>query len=258
MLASVTGTLLSSALFAFFAYGAVKVFPFNPGPQHTLWTWEELSRRYARYDILTSLLFLLMSAGMVVLWYLLFTGLAALAHPAAGDFALVVGTDGIYWFMPALFAGLISAIYPTLFVLKRVFVHRYEEYLFYSNWKNGYDVAKSLTSLAGLLAIPVAISVYLGATTYTAFTEERIITKGVLAEAKSYPYDEIAEIRGIACQRSAANAFGTPLCDRYEIEFYDGVVWRSIDGLRNPAPQSDYQLAAMASELSGREITIAR
>lgn len=214
----------------------------------------ELHETYRRLDIGLTTLTVILVVPLVFGWLHLFQLLGGQVHPEIGPSGRVLGPSVYYWALPALFAGIVLAGVPPLLIARLALRERYTEYVSYYNRKSGFDAFRLFRHLAVVVAPVVVFGVYLGATTYTIFLEDRMVIKGPLADARSHNYSEIQEITALPTLRSA-NGKRVKRQARYEILFEDGTRWKTSQGLRDSDPPCDYPVMAFAARMAGTRIS---
>jgi hypothetical protein len=215
---------------------------------------EALKRDYRGYDILATPLFFLLVPALVFVWADVFQALGTWAAPDPGPEGRLLGPSFWAWFLPALFAAIVSGGWICFLLLRLVLGARFAEYLFYSSKLTGFDVLLVFKAMSLVFAVLVTFAVALFSSAYTAFLDDRIVVKGVFAEPRSYAYGELVAIRAVAGRPQPADKKTEARPGHFEMLFRDGSLWRSTDGLRDSSPRCDYLALALAAERAGLRI----
>ncbi len=221
--------------------------PSGSSPGASAKSLEELHQAYRRFDVVMSVLTMSMVVPLGFAWFYLFREIGSLAYPETGASGRLLGPSVYFWALPAGFAGIISAALPSLLIARLVLKGRYPEYVSYYNRKHGFDSFRLLRHFAAVITALIVFAVYLGATTYTVFLEDRIVIKGPLAETRSYAYSDIRTITAVPGRFKSGARHKKPPAGRFEILFDDSYLWKTGHGLRDSLPRCDYPIMAFAA-----------
>jgi hypothetical protein len=201
---------------------------------------EELARRYARWESF--------------LWAGLFLGLARLAYASFRDDSFFLPPTMAFWFLPAIFLGILTGGALTHLLYARLLGDRYAEYTLYANLRAGFDTWRVGRVLAAGMILLSAVAVPMGLDCYTRFTDEavHVNTFFSLGERRD-PYADATEIRRIATFRAPnGNVIARPY---FVLIFQDGSRWSSRDGLHDDDAKRDQAILAFVSRRSGKPVS---
>ena len=208
-----------------------------------------LGRKYASFEMLSFVPFILVAAGGAVISYLILAAIATWYHQnlEAGVFASLFLRDTFYW-LPAAFLGMACA-YPVCAVLFRVTLRSYyAEYEAYQRRRSSSD----MTRIANLIFSSVAlVSIGLAAMlldTYLIAYPDRLVINRFWGIGEShFAYDQIVALR------STQQVDDTLLEEtRYVIRFADGERWSNI--YRDDLPGAVTTFMQVVSERTGLPI----
>lgn len=206
-----------------------------------------LRRLYSRFDKTALLVFVLAAPTLSAFWWGVLGWLSQIGQPEVGIDGLIARANDDVLMIPAVWAGLLSAFALSRLAMRGLLGRRYPAYRLYRHLGLSFNAPRVASALAVFTAVLALAAVVVLAKNYTAFTQEGIVVEALPGESYSYPYTEIAAVRSVPA------AGETPA--HYQIEFYDGRVWRSDHGLHNPNAYRDYKYASMAAFMSGRLVT---
>ena len=211
-----------------------------------------LARDYFGYDIIALILFAVLTPPLIFLWLEGFQTFGRWMAPDLGEGGRLLGPSVWAWSIPALFAGLASVAWPLHLAMSLALAERYPEYLFYTSKVAGFDSVKAGKVIVVIAALIALFGVLLFSSTFTAFLDDRIVIKGVLAAPRSHAYRDIVALRAVAAPARPGDEEARS--GHYAILFRDGTLWRSTDGLRDSDPSCDYHALVLAARRSGRPL----
>jgi hypothetical protein len=206
----------------------------------------ELSRRYWKWEAGGVLL---IAIGVVVSWGLLLL----LAHWRFGSNGVSVywlSPAALVWIMPAFFAGILAATWPTDLLYRYLMGDRYEEFRGYQTRKFGYDGRRWMLPFYFICGGLTAALIVLLLDCYVFFGPNSIQVDGLWAmESERFVYDDVIEIR-VSDWREGDNGQRVA---HYTLALYfaDGAIWTSARDEWYSGNDRLRDIAAYVSERSG-------
>jgi hypothetical protein len=227
--------------------------PYKPPSESNLPPYEELKRKFLKWEQL-SLLPLFIFAGLFTIgWERLLSFFAGLSYASLGDSVFLYTPSPYYWWLPALFLGILTAAIPLTLLFKFLLGPDYGHYVLYGNLRVGFDSQKALRLMAVIIGPVALISSLLAMNCYTKFSDGEITINRFLGVGEIiYPYSRISAIKSV-------RYFKAPNGDikerpYFSIEFDDGERWTTGDGLRDPDPETDRRLIEFVSGKRGKQL----
>jgi hypothetical protein len=160
----------------------------------------------------------------------------------------VAPIEKFYWFIPALFAGLLFSGMLSNLIIKGWFKSKHEKLSAYYDQMMGFDNQKvnNLIIVGSLFLISAMM--FFGLNSYTRFTEEGIHTRRPYSLREEFhAYDEVVAVR----QLIRANR---PREDQiFMIEYADGAYWRSDPIESHRVPDSYIPIMEYVAHKSSQE-----
>lgn len=214
---------------------------------------DEERRIYRRWELVSPLLFLPFMPMLGFAWYFVLRGAAGLVRHGTPDTRFLVETSAIVWALPALFLGAISSAIPLDWLYRALLRERYRRFERYCYERMGFDGNRLLVGLAVLIFAGSAVFFLAGVTSFARFTDAGIVIERPL----SFRSEFRAYSRVRAIEHRATVPAGNGKAARrphHVILFDDGTSWSTREGLRDPVPDVDAQVAQFVSRRSGRAI----
>ena len=214
----------------------------------------ELERRvYRRWDAWSVLPIVLILVGLCYAWLLGLTWVASLFHRDAHGTQFSLRPSTNYCVVPALFIGMITAPIPILGLYRALLGDRYRRYERYSMEPMGFNPRRLFLCFAVIVFAGSAVFFLAGVSSVTRFTDTGIeIQRPLSFRSAFYEYNRV---RSIEHRATARAPIGTTVKRAHHvILFDDGTSWSTRDGLRDPEPDVDSEIARLVSQRSKRRI----
>jgi hypothetical protein len=208
---------------------------------------------YRRWEAGAILPFFLLTALLGYAWYLGLTWAASLFNHEAHGTRFLLQALPPYWWIPAIFLGMITSMIPLDWLYRTLLRDRYRRYERYCMERVGFDPRRLYVCIVVIFFAGAAVFFLAGVTSYSRFTDAGIeIQRPFSLRSSFYEYARVRAIEYRATFRApAGNRVQTP---HYVILFDDGRSWSSRDGLRDPVTKVDGQIAQLVSRRSKRPI----
>jgi len=216
--------------------------------------FEELRKRYATWDRISTYAVIGFMAVLTCLLYLVFILLQSFCLSQLPPSAFVLSADHGLWLLPAFFLGLAGAAVPTHFLFSRMLGGRYREFLYYCNLRAGFDALRAYYWITFVIATPALLVIPLALDYYIRFAEDEIAISPFFSFGENRrPYSDVKEIRSVATFRAPnGNVVSNPY---YQIVFEDGLIWSIRDGLQKKDTERDRAIMNFVSQRSGKSIS---
>ncbi len=186
-------------------------------------------------------------------WYLGLRWAASLFHHEAHGTRFLLQPSPIYWLSPAFFLALITSAIPLDGLYRALLRDRYRRYERCCMERVGFDGRRLFVCLAVVVFAGSAVCFLAGVTSFSKFTDAGIeIQRPLSFRSGFYEYARVQAIEHRATFRAPIG--NTVQCPHYVILFDDGTSWSSHEGLRDPVPEVDGQIAQLVSQRSKRPI----
>jgi hypothetical protein len=208
---------------------------------------------HRRWEDAECLALLLLAALLSYAWHQGMMWAASVFQREAHGTRFLVQPSPLYWVIPALLLGLITSAIPLDELYRILLRDRYRRYRRYCIERVGFAPRRLLVCLV-IIALGVAAVFFLaGVTTYSRFTDAGVEIHRPLSFRN--PFYEYARVKAIEHQATFRAPIGnTVKRPHYVILFDDGTLWSSREGLREPVPEVDDQIARLVSQRSKRPI----
>jgi hypothetical protein len=195
------------------------------------YTYADLKSKYAKWDMPMSLSTLIAVPLLTWVAHFAFISLQeTILSPLRSTMAHVITPDPFFFWIPALFVGIICSAAPFFLLLRLVLGDKAPEYRLYSNMKLGFDSLKILFIFGGLLGMASLVFGALGAHSYLGLGQnEIVVSKLSTLKERKYVYSDIEAIKFIPHHN--ANRKEKPDWKETVIEFKDGFSWSSEKGI---------------------------
>lgn len=193
----------------------------SPGAVRPL-TYRELTRRYWKWEA-TGVGIIVVGIGLC--WLLLVVAARLRFAPQEGETYCLWPAEFL-WGIPAFFAGILLAVWPTDLLYRRLLGERYPEFRDYQTQKFGYDGPVWMPLFYLVFGTGTAVFVALMLDCYIRFGPDVIEVDGLWSlEARRYAYEQVMQIRA-SDRREGADGQAV---ERYTVamHFSDGTVWAS-------------------------------
>lgn len=217
-------------------------------------SYAELAREYARWELYSVPLSLLLVASLGGVFWLALRAIYARYLETLEPGLFVIALPPVAWLAPALFFAIFAAALP-LHAIYRLLLgrRRYAEYTEYGNQKFGLDSARLFRYLGNSL-LPVCLALTLLAfDCYVRVTEQALLVNAYLGLGESrHRLDAVARIERFESPVAPGGARGRE--SHYVLRFADGAV---LDFRRFPAEASLAQqgyIARLAADASGIDV----
>ena len=214
---------------------------------------DEERRIYRRWELASPLPFCLFMTILVIAWYFALRGAAALFQHETSGTRFLVEPTAIVWALPALLLGSITAVIPLDWLYRALLRDRYRRFERYCYERIGFDGNRVLVGLATLVSAGSAVFFLAGVTSFARFTDAGVEIGRPLSFTSHFR--EYARVRAIehraTYRASDGNAVRRP---HHVILFDDGTSWSTREGLRDPVPEVDQEIAQLVSRRSGRAV----
>src|SRR5499433_1064916 len=226
--------------------------PFEPPSESNLPPYEELKRKFLKWEQLSLPPLFVFTALFAIAWERSLSFFAGLSYASLGDSVFVLTPSPDYWWLPSIFLGILTATIPLTLLFKFLLGPEYGQYVLYGNLRVGFDSQK-VVGLMAMIVGPVAlIFSLLAMNCYTKFSGGEITINRFLGVGEiSYQYSRISGIKSV-------RYFKAPNGDikerpYFSIEFDGGERWTTGDGLRDPDPETDRRLIEFVSGKCGKQ-----
>jgi hypothetical protein len=229
------------------------IFPAPPADSSEDPITDEERSVYRRWEAGSLFPFFFLAALLGSAWYLGLTWTASLWNHVGHGTRFSVQPSPIYWSIPAIFLGMITSMIPLDGLYRALLRGRYRRYERYCMKRVGFDPRRLFVCLMVIVLSGSAIFFLAGVTSFSRFTDIGIEIQRPLSFRSGYY--EYARVRAIEHRATLRAPMGnTVQCPHYVILFDDGSSWSSRDGLRDPVPDVDRQIAQLVSQRSKRMI----
>lgn len=213
----------------------------------------EEQKIYQRWEMgsLIPLFFFVSMLGYA--WYLVLKWASDHAHSPTPTRLFLIRPSRSFWVIAALSLGAISAAGPLEWLYRWLLGNRYHRYERYCFERVGFDSKRVLPWLSRFVIIGSVITYCAGMTSFTRFDEKGIqIGRPLTFRSTFYAYRRVSAIEDRATlQARNGNIIARP---HYVIMFDDGSSWSTRQGLRDPVPELDEQIARLVEKRSGKLI----
>jgi hypothetical protein len=214
---------------------------------------EHERRVYRRWEIFAVVPVFLLVPLFTYLWYLGLTWAASLFDHHAPDTRFLVQPSGLSWIMPAFVLGILTVVIPLEGLYRGLLRERYARYQFHTEGRGGRVARKAFVCLASALSGGAAVWFLAGVTSFSRFTNVGVeIERPLSFRSQFHDYAGVELIEHRATFQHPSGT--TEKRPHYVIHFDVGTSWSSREGLRDPVPEVDDQIAQLVSRQSGRPI----
>ena|GEM_PF-3204110 len=226
--------------------------PYKPPSESNLPPYEELRRKFLKWEQIYLIPFFIFSALFAIAWERSLSFFAGLSYASLGDSVFLYTPSPDYWWLPSIFLGILTAAIPLTLLYKFLLGPDYEQYVIYGNLRVGFDSQKVVRLMAMIVGPVALIFSLLAMNCYTKFSGGEITINRFLGVGEiSYQYSRISGIKSV-------RYFKAPNGDikerpYFSIEFDGGERWTTGDGLRDPDPETDRRLIEFVSGKCGKQ-----
>jgi hypothetical protein len=230
-----------------------KVFPIKEEDQLAPQELEALAKIYMKWEVIALLFFFVYWPATGFLWYLLLQFVGDFAAQSHEPCVILEVPFGIFWVLPAVFLGIPSTVVPLAITFKILLGDRYEEYMRWSNQRQGFDAWKVLGLMTVLFVMGSVFWMVGSLRLWEEFHEDRVvIMRPWYWSPRTYPYARVKTIAHFArSQAPNGNILDNP---RTVIKFDDGMTWSTRNRIAVPDQQREADIINLVSTRSGRPI----
>ena len=226
--------------------------PYKPPSESNLPPYEELRRKFLKWEQIYLIPFFIFSALFAIAWERLLSFFARLSYASLGASVFMYTPSPDFWWIPAIFLGILTATIPLTLLYKLVLGSDYEQYVIYSNLRVGFDSQKVVRLMAMIVGPVALIFSLLAMNCYTKFSGGEVTINRFLGVGEIiYPYSRISAIKSVSYFVAPNGDF--KYRPYFSIEFDDGKRWTTGDGLHDPDPETDRRLIEFVSGKCGKQ-----
>ncbi len=215
---------------------------------------DEERRVYRRWEVGSLLPIVVLAPLLGYMWYLGLTWAASFFHHEVQGTRFLIRPSQAYWLVPAIFLAIVSLPIPLDGLYRGLLRDRYRRFERYCVERTGFDARRFFVCLAVLVVAGSAVFFLAGVTSFSRFTDAGIEIQRPFSFRSVF--HEYAHVRTIEHRATFRAPIGTTIPRPYHvILFDDGTSWSSDEGLRDPMPEVDGQIAQLVSQRSKRPIT---
>lgn len=196
-----------------------------------------LHSKYKKWDSIGLLFLFILVPSMTWLFGELFLIINSLALSKKPGLIYEVVPDLMWWCIPALILSFGLVTFPMMFFYKSLLEDKYEEYMSYSNMKNGFDgmrVSHSIALALGILS--AAILLFISDYTIEIYKDKLVINDLTsISKNNSYNFSQIQSINFVQNIKTSTKI--TP-CPHFLILFTDGNSWNTNSELNDETNQA--------------------
>lgn len=224
-----------------------KLFPAVYDAKDEAYSWDELRRKYAKWEVFGLLAMVVLTPPFAYSWYRLFASLRQLqGEDFAGD-AYVFQCELFVFAFLSVFMGAATAIPAIECFCRIVFQKHMRGFMVFQKLKYRIDPYKVSTPLMGLLVGGVLLVFMAVLDNYAAFTETEIVIDRLWSVSEErYSYEDVQRI--LVSERAVAPAGNTAEGWRFVIHFDDGHTWNSHNA---PSRRGIKEVLSFVAEKSG-------
>jgi hypothetical protein len=214
---------------------------------------DEERRAYHRWEVGSLVLIVLLVPLLGCAWCLGLTRAASLFHRADVATRFLVQPSWVCWLIPAFLLGVVTGPIPII-GLNRVWLgRRYRRFARLCMERVGFDGRRLFVCFTVIVFAGSAVLFFGAATGFSRFTDAGIeIQRPFSFHSVYYAY---ARVRSIEHRATCRAPIGTIISrPHHVIEFDDHTSWSSREGLRDPVPAVDGEIARFVSQQSKRPI----
>ena len=221
--------------------------PVTPADAQALSLTDAERRLYYRWEVASLVPFFVFGPALTWMWYHALRELAGLAIGSSPDAVFVLAPTGRYWVVPSIFLGIVSAVVPMTLLYQALLGERFPTYERAAAERVGFDGRRALKGMSVLFGAATVVFFACAVNSTTRFTKDDVKVGNAFSfEARSQPYERVTAV----LHRATFEAPSGKIVRRphYVVQFADGTEWSTRQGLREPEPQLDAQVARFVAE----------
>jgi len=225
-----------------------KMFPVPQEEKDLAVSWQELEKRYRKWDVLGGLLGVLFgAAGGYGSWWVCRALCSWRAQGLEGVHVLVPHAG--MCLTPVVPAAIATGIAGAWILLQVLLKSRFHELAAYGSLKLGIHTTRLLGGMFFLCAALTGVGIALPVNTYMALSDQKLMDNAFFGmKERVYSYADIASIQQIS---DVQNRFKTDVT--LHIHFKDGEVWKS-ENTAELSPEQAHVIATYVEERAGLPI----
>lgn len=209
--------------------------------------------RFVKWERLTALPIVALTALFTALWYQLFLLLLAVVRGRLEPAAFVVQPPHSFWSLISYFLGMVCAGVGLQLGMSRWLGDLYYGFRLFWRAKLPIDTWKAFDTLVAILVPVCLFSAMLGLDTYSRFTDQSLQTSSFLSLSRTeHPYSTATELREVEASRAPSGKI--VYRPYFEIAFPDDYVWSSRDAFHAENPQRDVAILEHVARKTGKPI----
>ena len=214
---------------------------------------EEERVLYRRWELRAALPFLLLFGVMGGAWWFGVMLAASLLSRDGPGTQFHVGPSPFYWLFAALLPGFLTSVIALDGLYRILLRDRYRRFQSYFTARLGCGPRRLVRVLAVIAVAALTVSLVAGVTSFSRFTDTGVeIHRPFSFRSHFYEYSRVRTIAHRATSQTPSGS--TVERPHHVILFDDGTTWSSLEGLREPDPARDGQIARLVSKRSKRSI----
>jgi hypothetical protein len=212
-------------------------------------SFDDLRTEYGAVYTTQALAYAIIAMPFIPLWYFGLRWLSKWRGSSLGAARFVVLPSDVFWMLPALFAGLFSAILLVNYLYKRMLGARYREFEMYSNLQqrrqfkllHRFDLKIVEACVGGVMIFATGSLIASGLNAHARFTEQAIMIKpGWSLFNNEYDYNRVRAVAAV--KKLTAPSGEVRESPHYAILFDDGTSWSTGDGFWTSGSDRDKQI----------------
>src|SRR5215813_1062710 len=148
--------------------------PYKPPSESNLPPYEELRRKFLKWEQIYLIPFFIFSALFAIAWERSLSFFAGLSYASLGDSVFLFTPSPDYWWLPSMFLGIITAMIPLTLLFKFLLGGDYDLYVVYGNLRVGFDSVRMVRLIAIIVGPVALVFSLLAMNCYTKFSEDGI------------------------------------------------------------------------------------